>query len=145
MLTLTPRVGIGSRPLRTRPRSRAAPSPLTALILGAPGLIIRFTRPALIGTHQTFFVVPNKVFPASRLQGLDNQPAILWVAVLNKRSLHCFFMRRAWAVHFFHGARVDPCEIDTRGNGAGRWIEVLHLFGVKAHIAAELRQLYSLF
>ena len=76
---------------------------------------------------------------------LDNQPAILWVAVLNKRSLHCFFMRRAWAVHFFHGARVDPCEIDTRGNGTGRWIEVLHLFGVKAHIAAELRQLYSLF
>ena len=47
-------------------------------------------------------------------------------------------------IHWLHGAGVHAGVVHDGGDGGGRGVEVLHLLGVEAHVAAELRQLHRL-
>ena len=66
-------------------------------------------------------------------QSFPDEIVILWIAVLDQRPLHGFFVGVSGDIYLVHGAGVKPGVVHNRGQGRGRGIEVLYLLRVVTH------------
>ena len=95
----------------------------------------------LVGTHKAFRPIADQVGSSGFAKRLDNQSAVLWIAVLDECPLHGLFVRFSRAIDWFHRAWIKPRVVDACAHGRWGGVEILHLLGIVAHVSTELGKL----
>ena len=104
----------------------------------AGGLLVFGWR---LGADQAIFSVSDQIASAGFPECGDDGLSVFGSEILEKCSLLGFFLFGFRNEDWFFRIRIQACIEHTGGNGSGRGIEVLYLFGMQAFFFEEEREL----